>query len=98
MADFWNEDGWFLFARDYLESHINSDDSVSDVVRKSVDLFEKPWHWKSQYRDWQELEREPEYTTDSADAPDPAPDRDDGKVFEGYDEWLDALDKSREEA
>ena len=55
MTDFfWNNDDWFLFARDYLRGHINLDDSINDAVRKAVDLFEKPHHWESEYRDWQE--------------------------------------------
>ena len=51
---FWNEDDWVLFTRDYLRSHLSSDDDVNEVVRKSVDIFEKPYHWESEYRDWQE--------------------------------------------
>ena len=58
MTDFfWNEDDWFLFARDYLRLHISCDDSVLEAVRKSVDLFEKPSHWEPEYRDWQEQRR-----------------------------------------
>ena len=51
---FWNDDDWFLFARDYLRFHISCDDSVLEAVRKSVDMFEKPHHWEPEYRDWQE--------------------------------------------
>jgi len=50
---FWNDDDWFLFARDYLRFHISCDDSVLEAVRKSVDMFEKPHHWEPEYRDWQ---------------------------------------------
>ena len=51
--NFWNEEDWFLFTRDYLRIHIDSDDSVPEAVQKAVDLFEKPYHWESEYRDWQ---------------------------------------------
>ena len=55
MTDFfWNDDDWFLFTRDYLRTHLSSDDDVNEVVRKSVDLFEKPYQWEIEYRAWQE--------------------------------------------
>ena len=55
MTDFfWDDDDWFLFTRDYLRTHLSSDDDVNEVVRKSVDLFEKPYQWEVEYRAWQE--------------------------------------------